>query len=62
MKNRYQILSDEGREFAAGRLPMQSVNVDDEVELEVSASEEKAMVAAGWISERVEDKPKGGKG
>lgn len=57
MKKTYELTSEEGVRYATvhGEEPP---SVGDEVELEVSADQEKALVAAGWISET--KKKKGG--
>jgi hypothetical protein len=59
MKYRYEILSDEGAVWARNQAP--DAEVGQRYELELTAEQEKALVAAGWISER-DPKPKKEKG
>jgi hypothetical protein len=58
MKNRYKILTEDGRLFAARQDV--AAELEDERDLELTVEQEKAMIAAGWIGERIEPKEKKG--
>jgi hypothetical protein len=54
----YRITSDEGRQFAADQNVR--AELEDEVKLTVTADQERALIAAGWV-EPAKEKTKGGK-
>jgi hypothetical protein len=64
VKKSYKIVTEEGRQFAENQNV--AAELEDEREIELSAEQEKAMLAAGWIEgplDEEEEKPKskGGK-
>lgn len=60
MRNRYKLISEGGQEFARAQ-GVAEPELDAEHELELSAEQERSMIAAGWISERIEEKKEGKK-
>lgn len=63
MKNRYLIAEDAPRSSRIFEQQAAPIVPGEECELELTPAEERALIAAGWISERIEEKSsKGGKG